>query len=92
MVDETVLHVRVTARAGRDALGEMVDGVLAVRLAAPPVEGAANSALIAFLADAFGIPKSNIRIEAGRQSRRKRVRICGLAPADLAGRLAQRGD
>jgi len=91
-VDESILHVRVTARAGRNALGEIVDGVLAVRLAAPPVEGAANKALIAFLAEAFGILKSNIRIEAGQQSRRKRVRILGLAPDDLAGKLARRGD
>ena len=91
-MDESILHVRVTARAGRNALGEIVDGVLAVRLAAPPVEGAANKALIAFLAEAFGIPKSDIRIDAGQQSRRKRVRILGLAPDALAGRLARHGD
>jgi uncharacterized protein (TIGR00251 family) len=92
VADDAILSVRVTARAGRNALGEMVDGVLAVRLAAPPVDGAANKALVAFLAEAFGIPKSDIRIEAGQQSRRKRLRISGLAPDDLAGRLARGGD
>ena len=92
MADEAILNVRVTARAGRNALGEMTDGVLAVRLAAPPVEGAANKALIAFLAEAFGIPKSGIRIEAGQHSRHKRVHISGLTPDDLASRLARGGD
>ena len=92
MDDEAVLHVRVTPRARRNALGAMDDGVLAVRVAAPPVDGAANKALIAVLADAFGIPKSAIRIESGEHGRHKRVRISGLTGEEVAHRLAPGGD
>ena len=89
MADEVLLNVRVTPRARRNALGGMEDGVLAVRLAAPPVEGAANKALIAFLAEAFGVPKSAIRVETGLRSRHKRVRISGLTAEDVARRLTE---
>ena len=92
MADEAVLQVRVTPRAKRNALGAMEDDVLAVRLAAPPVEGAANKALIAFLAETFGVPRSAIRIESGAHARRKRVRISGLGAEAVARRLAQGGD
>ena len=91
MADEALLQVRVTPRAGRNALGALEEGVLAVRLAAPPVDGAANKALIACLADAFGVPKSAVRIESGAHARRKRVRISGLTDEDVARRLASSG-
>jgi uncharacterized protein (TIGR00251 family) len=70
----------------------MEGGVLAIRLAAPPVEGAANKALIAFLAETFGVSKSAIRVESGERSRRKRVRISGLTADEVARRLVQGGD
>jgi uncharacterized protein (TIGR00251 family) len=91
VADEVLLHIRITPRARRNALGDFRDNVLAVRLAAPPVEGAANKALIAFLA-AFGVPKSAVRVLSGERSRHKEVRISGLTAADLARRLAQGGD
>ena len=87
-----LLHVRVTPRARRNALGGMEEGVLAVRLAAPPVEGAANKALIALLAEAFGVSKSAVRVESGARSRHKRVRILGLSEEEVARRLASGGD
>jgi uncharacterized protein (TIGR00251 family) len=92
VADEALLNVRVTPRARRNALGPMEDGELAVRLAAPPVEGAANKALIAFLAEAFGVPKSAVRVESGERSRRKRLRISGLTLEEVAHRLARGGD
>lgn len=74
------LAVRLTPRAGRDALGGIVDAgggrvALSVRVAAPPVEGAANRALIVFLAATLDVPKSAIRIASGETSRIKIVRI-----------------
>jgi uncharacterized protein YggU (UPF0235/DUF167 family) len=63
--------------------------VLVVRLAAPPVEGAANEALIAFLAAAFGVSKSAVRGETALRSRHKRVRISGLTADEVARRLAE---
>jgi uncharacterized protein (TIGR00251 family) len=92
VADEALLHIRVTPRARRNALGPMEEGVLAVRLAAPPVEGAANKALIAFLAEAFGVSRSAVRVESGERSRHKRVRISGLTLEEVAHRLAGGGD
>jgi hypothetical protein len=92
VADEAILQLRVTARARRNALGTIEDGVLAVRLAAPPVEGAANKALIALLAEALGVSRSAILVESGTRSRHKRVRISGLAPDEVRRRLEQAGD
>jgi uncharacterized protein len=92
MADETLLRVRVTPRARRDAIGPATDGVLAVRLAAPPVEGAANKALIALLAGALGVAKSAVRLESGERARHKKVRIVGLSAAEALRRLGAGGD
>ena len=91
MADEALLQLRVTPRARRNALGALEGGVLAVRLAAPPVDGATNTALIAFLAEAFGVSKSAVRIESGAHARHKRVRIAGLTEEEVARRLASAG-
>ena len=88
MADEALLQVRVTPRARRNVIGALEDNVLAVRLVAPPVEGAANKALIAFLAETFGVSRSMVRIESGTHSRRKRVRISSLTAEAIAQRLA----
>jgi uncharacterized protein (TIGR00251 family) len=92
VADEALLHIRVTPRARRNAIGPMEDGMLAVRLVAPPVEGAANKALIAFLAEAFGVSRSAVRVESGERSRHKRVRVSGLTLEEVAHRLARGGD
>jgi len=90
--DALRLAVRVTARAGRDAiagLGEGADGraELAVRLAAPPVEGAANAALLKLLAKQLSVPKSALEIVSGAQARHKIVRITGLSAEAATLRL-----
>lgn len=53
-------------------------GAILIRLAAPPVDGAANDALVAFLADVLAIPRRSISIVSGEKSRDKRVRLEGL--------------
>ena len=55
-----------------------------IRVAAPPVEGAANDALIAFLADALHISKRAIRIVSGESSRQKRVAIAGVTAEQIS--------
>ena len=70
--------VRVAPRAGRTEVAGTRGEALLVRLAAPPVEGAANTVLIAFLAETFDRPKRDVRIVAGETSRDKRVAIGGL--------------
>jgi uncharacterized protein len=80
--------VRVIPRAGRTALaGKRGDAVL-VRLAAAPVEGAANEALVAFLADVLDCPRRDIAIVGGEKSRDKRLRITGLTLDEIERRLS----
>lgn len=70
--------VRVSPRASRDAISGVHDGALKVALKAPPVEGAANAALIALLAKRLGVPKRAVRITSGESSRNKRVEVEGV--------------
>jgi uncharacterized protein (TIGR00251 family) len=89
---EAVLAVQVTPRASRNEISGWQGDVLRVRLTAPPVDGAANAALIAVLAGVLDVPKSAITIVAGHSGRRKRVRVSGLSRADLERRLAAAAD
>ena len=72
-----ILSVRVTPRAGRTAIAGMRDGVLHVKLAAAPVEGAANAALIDLLCRQLRIPKRSLRIATGERSRTRPSRSPG---------------
>jgi uncharacterized protein (TIGR00251 family) len=77
-VTAAVLDVHVIPRAKRTELAGEREGALLIRLAAPPVDGAANAALIDFLASALDLPRSSIRIVSGERGRRKRVAIAGM--------------
>ena len=72
------LDVRVTPRAGRAGFAGMREDVLLVRLAAAPVDGAANEELIRLIAKTLRIPKRDVTIVSGERSRTKRIRIAGL--------------
>ena len=89
--DGVTMPVRVVPRAGRTALDGVVEGALRVRLAAPPVEGAANRALVEFLAELLGVPKRDITIVRGERGRRKLVQVRGLTADELRRRLATHG-
>lgn len=65
--------VRITPRASRDEVVGWADGVLHVRVHAPPVDGRANEALVEALAEYGGIPRSRITIVRGATSRVKRI-------------------
>ena len=85
------LAVRVTPKSSKTALGAVTtlpDGrkVLSVRIAAPPVDGAANAALIAYFSKGLGVRKSDVSIASGEGSRLKMLRIDGDGEA-IAGRL-----
>ena len=92
MIRETAagveIEVRVIARAGNSGVAGERDGRLLVRLAAPPVDGAANGALIELLAKLFLRPKRAVRIVAGEKSRTKRVALDGVTPEAARQRLA----
>jgi uncharacterized protein (TIGR00251 family) len=82
-----ILSVRVTPRAAREGVAGVAEGVLRVRLTAPPVEGRANEALVAFLAKAAGVPRASVAIVAGDRGRNKTVRIEGVGRGALSERL-----
>ena len=79
--------IRVQPRASRSQVQVRPGDVIVVRLTAPPVEGAANRALMEFLADALDVPKSAVEIVSGARSREKRVRVAGMSADALRGRL-----
>ncbi len=90
--DGITLTIRVTPKASRTAaagLTVLPDGTtaLAIRIAAPPVEGAANAELVRFVARQLGTGKNGVTLVAGHSSRIKRLRIVGT-PATLADALA----
>lgn len=68
-------HVYVVPRASRSEIAGEHNGALRVRIAAPPVDGAANRELIAVLAKELHVPRSAVAIDAGHNSRTKRVTV-----------------
>jgi uncharacterized protein (TIGR00251 family) len=89
-----LISVRVTPRAGRTAVAGVREGQLVVKLAAAPVDGAANEALIEAIAGALRVPKRDVSIASGDRSRSKRVlvsnRTAAAVEAALAPLLAER--
>jgi uncharacterized protein len=85
--DHADLRVRVQPRAARSELAGLHGGTLRVRLAAPPVEGAANRELEKLLAKALGLPRSSVELLRGATSREKLVRVHGLSPEQVRERL-----
>ena len=88
---EARIRVRLTPRAARDTIAGWQDGVLRVRVTAPPVEGRANAALERLLAGALGLPKTAVRVVGGEQSRDKTVAVEGIAQEEALRRLGEAG-
>ena len=81
------LRVHVQPRAKRSEVAGRHGDAVKVRLAAPPVDGAANEALVRFLAEALDLPRRAVRIVSGLSARQKVVEVDGLSAADLERRL-----
>ena len=82
-----LIHLRVIPRARRTEISGRRGDAILVRLAAPPVDGAANDALIAFLAERLEIPRRQIALARGATTRDKTIAVDGLSPAEIARRL-----
>jgi hypothetical protein len=78
--------VSLSPRSAVTRVDGVVDGVLKVRVAAPAVEGAANTALVRLLADDLGLAGRDVRIVAGARSRHKLVMVDGLAAEAIVAR------
>lgn len=83
------IKIRVIPRAGRTAVAGFRGDALLCRLAAAPVDGAANDALVALLSQALGVSRGAVRIQSGARARTKVVEIEGLSAPDLQYRLTQ---
>ena len=81
------IDIRVIPRASHTRVDGERAGAILIRLAAPPVDGAANDALVAFLAEQLDLPRRNIAIVSGATSRNKRVSIDGMDAATVRARL-----
>ncbi|MDR6530777.1 uncharacterized protein YggU (UPF0235/DUF167 family) [Caulobacter rhizosphaerae] len=94
MSSTTRLAIRLTPRGGREAVdGWAVDGdgrpYLKVRVAAPPVDGAANAALIAFLAKTLGVSRSSVTLASGAGARLKLIDVVDCDPLSLERALGR---
>lgn len=83
------VEVRLTPRGGRDELVGMREGVLLVRVAAPPVDGKANAALCRLIAKRVGVAPSRVTIVRGEKARDKVVRVEGIDEHSLIHALAK---
>ena len=79
--------IHVNPHASRAEISGVADGALKVRVTVPPVEGAANQAVIALLAKTLGLKKSQLALAAGAQSRRKTILASGLSAAELENKV-----
>ncbi len=78
-----VLNLRIIPRAAKNAIQGLHGEALKIRLCAPPVDGAANAALIEFLADYFKLPRSQVQLLSGATGRNKRVLLVGRDAASV---------
>ncbi|MBS1822120.1 MAG: YggU family protein [Acidobacteria bacterium] len=86
--DGCTLSVRVHPGAKRDAVTGLHPGAVKIALNAPPVDGKANEALIAFVAERVGVPRSKVALIAGMTNRSKTLRIAGKSAAEVEAALS----
>ena len=89
MLRRATLQVHVQPGAKSSSIVGIRDGVLFVRVAAPPRAGRANQALLALIAETLSVPKSKVDVVRGQASRYKTVAVEGIGPEELKQTLAQ---
>ncbi len=82
-----VFNIRVLPKSSRSEITGTQDDALKIKITAPPVEGRANEACIALLAERLRVRKTQISIVAGHQSRKKTVAVSGLTKKDIESLL-----
>jgi uncharacterized protein len=80
--NDLVIEIRVQPRAPRSEFAGLHGGRVRIRLHAPPVDGRANAALVAFMAEAFAVSRAQVVIERGLSARDKRVRVLNAPPLE----------
>jgi uncharacterized protein (TIGR00251 family) len=89
--DGAILTVHIQPKASRTECVGIHGNAIKIRVAAPPVDGAANEELIRFLAQVLSLPLSAVCIESGTSGRHKRVRLRGVMAETVIVRLMQKG-
>lgn len=82
------IDLRVTPRASKNAIDGVRDGRLVIKVTAPPVDAAANEAVIALIAGQLDVPKRQIAIVIGATGRSKTIEIAGVSEAAIRSRLS----
>ena len=83
------LSLKVTPNAGRNEITGFTDGVLHLKIKAPPVKGKANRELIDFLSKELGVKKSAVTIVRGQTSRNKVIAVAGMSRDDILKKITQ---
>ncbi len=81
------VQIKVQPRASKDEIGEVLGNELKIKVTAPPVDAAANEALLRFLADTLDCPRSSVQLVRGQTSRHKLVFVEGLDAESAAATL-----
>jgi uncharacterized protein (TIGR00251 family) len=87
--DGVLLAVKLQPRASRNEIGEPLGEELRIKVTAPPVDAAANEALLRLLADQLDCPRSHIVLLRGQTSRHKTLKIHGLSAEEIVSRLGK---
>ncbi|MBQ27140.1 MAG: hypothetical protein CMH81_03230 [Nitrospiraceae bacterium] len=85
--NSTIVTVRVLPRSSHDKICGVVDGIIRLRVSAPPVDGKANARCITLLSKELGIPVSAVQIMRGERSRVKLLRIQGMSEHEIFTKL-----
>ena len=85
--DGTTIDLYVQPRAARSEIIGLHDAALRLRITAPPVDGAANAEVIAFLAKELGVSKTRVELISGHRGRRKRFLVHGMQAEDVRAKL-----
>lgn len=83
-----LVRLHVLPRARRSEIAGLHNGALKIRITAPPVDDAANRAIIEFFAALLGLPRSGIKIKAGGKSREKILQIEGISRAGFLSKIS----
>ena len=86
--DGILLAVKVQPRASSNEIGEALGNELRIRVTAPPVDAAANRALVDFLAEVLDCGRNRVELVRGQASRHKLIRLHGFDEAEVVSRLA----
>src|SRR5690242_14105825 len=89
--DFVLLHVKAQPRASRNEIGEVLGQELKIKITAPPVDSAANEALVRFLTEVLGCARGAVQLVRGETSRHKVIAIRGVKSDEVAARLEKAG-